>query len=421
MAQVRFGVLGGLEVEADAGPLTIAGPRRRALLALLVVHANRVVSTGRVIDSLWGEDAPASARAQVHSLISALRQELPDPADGGPAIETRPEGYMLAVDPGGVDVFVFEKRVAAARVEAGAGRLEQAVASFRQALELWRGPALDGIEAPFADTEAARLEGQRLVVTEEAVEVDLALGHHTEIVGELGALVAEHPYQERLQAALMLALYRSGRRADALEVCRNARRSMVEELGLDPGRTLQDLEQAMLRDEPSLALAPRTPSPPAVTDGETVGEPTPPAAASPSSPSVPPPRRRTRKVAVGVALLIVVGIALTALSRTVAPSNPAAVAAPYTCVGAPFSWSRYCIAHVLKNAPLYRSNGTLYTRLLGNTAVKVTCWYRANGAFQDHVTWENIAHPITGHIPDASVNIENHEPNSSAVALHQCG
>src|SRR5215470_597418 len=273
MEHVRFAVLGGLEVEADGGPLAIAGPRRRALLALLVVHANRVVSTGRMIDALWGEDEPASARAQVHSLISALRQELPDPADGGAAIETRPEGYMLTVDPGSVDLFLFERRVAAARADAGVGRLEQAVTSFREGLDLWRGPALDGIEAPFADTEAARLEEQRLVVTEELVEADLRLGRHTELVGELGALVAEHPYQERLQAALMLALYRSGRRADALEVCRNVRRSMAEELGLDPGRTLQDLEQAMLRDEPSLALAPRPPSPTDLTGGEADGEP----------------------------------------------------------------------------------------------------------------------------------------------------
>jgi DNA-binding SARP family transcriptional activator len=290
-----------LEIEADAGPLTVAGPRRRALLALLVVHANRVVSTSRVIDSLWGEDAPASARAQVHSLISALRQELPDPGAGGPAIETRPEGYLLTVDPAGVDLFLFERRVAAARAEAGAGRLEEAVASFREALELWRGPALDGIEAPFAATEAVRLEEERLVVTEEAIEADLALGHHTELVGELGALVAEHPYQERLQAALMIALYRSGRRADALEVCRNARRTMVEELGLDPGRSLQDLEQAMLRDEPSLELVRRPPSPPAATAGEAVAPPM-------------PGRRRPRRVAVGVALLIVVGIAVTALA-----------------------------------------------------------------------------------------------------------
>jgi DNA-binding SARP family transcriptional activator len=113
MAHVRFGVLGGLEVKADAGPVAIAGPRRRALLALLVVHANRVVSTGRVIDSLWGADEPASARAQVHSLISALRQELPDSAEGGPAIETRP-GLHAHGRSGNVDLFVFERRVAVA-------------------------------------------------------------------------------------------------------------------------------------------------------------------------------------------------------------------------------------------------------------------------------------------------------------------
>jgi DNA-binding SARP family transcriptional activator len=329
-----------LEVEADAGPLTIAGPRRRALLALLVVHANRVVSTSRVIDSLWGEDGPPSARAQVHSLISALRQELPDPTEGGPAIETRPEGYLLTVDSGCVDLFVFEKRVAAARVDAGAGRLEQAVASYREALALWRGPALDGIEAPFVDTEAARLEELRLVVTEDAVEADLALGHHTEIVGELGALVAEHPYQERLQAALMLALYRSGRRADALEVCRNARRTLAEELGLDPGRTLQELEQAMLRDEPSLALAPRTPAPSAVTDGDIVGAPPLP----PAAPPVAPPRRRARKLAAGVAVLIVAGIAVTALAFERGMRPPGAQAnenPPAQCPAGPMNVTDY--------------------------------------------------------------------------------
>jgi DNA-binding SARP family transcriptional activator len=265
MARTRFGVLGSLETRTDAGPLTVAGPRRRSLLALLVVNANRVITVNRAIDGLWGDQAPASARAQVQALIHALRQHLSATAET--SIETRPEGYTLVIDPEDIDLFVFERRAAAAREAVAGGRLEEAAGCYQRALDLWRGPALDGIDAPFVSVEAVRLDEERLLVTVERAEADLALGRPAEVVAKLASLVAAHPFREQLQAALMLALYRCGRRAEALEAYRGVRRAMVEELGLDPGRRLQELEQAMLRDDPSLALDPAPAPPPAVPGG----------------------------------------------------------------------------------------------------------------------------------------------------------
>lgn len=262
MAPVKLGILGPLEARVGAQDLPIDGPKRRALLAMLLLHANREISVGRIIDALWGGEPPVTSRAQVQSLVHALRRSLALAQPNGPTIKTRPEGYVLLVPADQVDLVAFEQTVATAREAAALGRLKQAADAFQAAAALWRGPALDGVEAPFVAAEAARLEEKRLLAEEERIEVELELGRHAALVGHLAALVAEHPLRERLRAALMLALYRSGRRADALEVYRSGRETMVEELGLDPGPELRELERAILKGESSLDLIAKAPLPP---------------------------------------------------------------------------------------------------------------------------------------------------------------
>jgi DNA-binding SARP family transcriptional activator len=262
MTTVEFGLLGPLEAWNDQGELSIVGPKRSALLALLLLRHNLPVSADRIIDDLWGTNPPTSVRTQVHSLVSALRRKFC--ASGtGVRIETRPPGYLLRMDPGRVDLILFERRVAGARGAAAAGQLSTAAAAFREALQLWRGPALDGVDAPFVTAEAARMEEQRSMALEQRIDAELGLGRHGLLVAELASLVAEHPLRESLRTFLMLALYRSGRRAEALEVYRRGRAVLLREQGLDPGRRLRDLERAILDDEPSLELPTHSRSGPA--------------------------------------------------------------------------------------------------------------------------------------------------------------
>lgn len=260
----KFRLLGPMEVRAGDRAVPITGPKRQALLGLLLLHARQVVSVNRIIEALWGDDAPSSARTQVQALVLAVRRHIAGWSDA--TIETHAPGYMLLVDPEQVDLAAFEHQAAEAQRAAAAGRLEEAAEIFRSALALWRGPALDGLDAPFVAAEAARLEEQRLLVLEQRIEVDLALGRHAQLVAELKLLVARHPLRERLRAALMLALHRGGRQAEALEVYRRGREELAEALGLDPSKSLRDLERAILRDEPSLHLnvvpAPAQPKPP---------------------------------------------------------------------------------------------------------------------------------------------------------------
>jgi len=218
---------------------------------MLLLGHNRLVSTERIINGLWDDDPPRSVRTQVHSMVSALRREFSAP-ETGVTIETRPPGYLLRVQPDGVDVALFERRVAGARSAAAAGQLSTAAEAFGDALRLWRGPALEGVVASFVTAEAARLEEERFAALQERIEAELGLGHHALLVAELASLVAEHPFREGLRASLMLALYRSGRRAEALEVYRRGRGALVEDQGLEPSLRLRELEQSILRDESSL-------------------------------------------------------------------------------------------------------------------------------------------------------------------------
>ena len=246
-----FQILGPLEVHGERGAVGLEGLKPRAVLAMLLLHANEPVSAERLAVGLWGEDAPAGAVKTVQVHVSRLRKALGDPE----AVSTTPAGYRLRVRPGELDAERFARGVAEGRRALEAGDPQRAGVVLREALELWHGPALADLEfEPFAAAEIARLEEQRLVALEARVEADLARGAHAALVSELQQLRAEHPTRERLAAQLMLALYRSGRQAEALEVYRDARQILVEDAGVEPGAELQRVHAAILRQDPSLDL-----------------------------------------------------------------------------------------------------------------------------------------------------------------------
>lgn len=233
--------------------MDIGGPRQRVVLAMLGLNANRVTPVEQLIDAVWDTSPPSTARGQIQICISALRKLFAD-AGQPDAIKTRPPGYLLEIPASELDSEQFASMVLLARTHGDAGRLDEAAATLRGALALWRGPALAGVHSDLVQRGAALLEDRRLSAVEERLRLDLALGRHEEITGELRALVNEHPLHEKLYGLLMLALYRSGRQAEALEVCRLARTTLVEELGIDPGQELQALERAILNRDPALDL-----------------------------------------------------------------------------------------------------------------------------------------------------------------------
>ena len=258
---MEFRILGPLEILDEGRAITLGGRRQRALLALLLLHANETLSTDRLIDKLWGERPPAGAaktvQVQVSRLRKALRAEVGnDPAAG--VVVTRERGYELRLDPERLDAHRFERLVAEGRSELAGGDPEQAIAALERALLLWRGPPLaEFVYEPFAPPEIARLDDLRMAALEQLIEAKLALGRHAEVIGELESLISEHPYRERLRAQHMLALYRSDRQAEALQGYQDARRTLVEELGIEPGERLRELERAILAQDPALT-APTT-------------------------------------------------------------------------------------------------------------------------------------------------------------------
>jgi DNA-binding SARP family transcriptional activator len=248
-----FRLLGPIEVFEDNRPLPLGGVKQRSVLAVLLMHANELVTADQLIDEIWGSTPPAKAAKNIQVQVSRLRKVL-DPE----RITTGPGGYVLHLEPQESDVARFERLAA----EAAGAPPQREADKLREALALWRGPALaDLAYEGFAQPEIARLEEMRLAVLAQRIEADLALGHHAELVGELEALVARHPLQERLRYQLMLALYRSARQAEALEAYRAARTELSEELGLEPSEQLRQLEQAILRQDPSLDLAARDQEP----------------------------------------------------------------------------------------------------------------------------------------------------------------
>ena len=252
-----FRILGPLEVVDGEQTVALGGPRQRALLAILLLHANEVVSTDRLIDELWGEVPPPTARQTVQVYVSQLRRAIH--ADGSPngTIETRSPGYVLHVDAGQLDLDRFDELYTSGREALGAGDAKAAAAALRQALDLWRGAALaDFAYEPFAQHEIDRLEERRVACVEERIEADLQLGRHHDLVGELEALVAEHPVRERLRGQLMIALYATGRQAEALEQYASGRRALADEFGIEPSGALKDLERRILTQDPTLTPPP---------------------------------------------------------------------------------------------------------------------------------------------------------------------
>jgi len=252
MRALDFRLLGPFTVTANGHDLTPRRPKQRTLLALLALRPNEVVSTDELIEAIWGERPPATAQTALHGHVSQLRKVL-----GAQTIETRAPGYVLCVDEPTIDIGRFERLLAAARSTADtAARAEQ----LRHALSLFRGePLIDFRYSAFARDALQRLEDLQLTASEELVAAELELGRHEAATSELERLVAAHPLRERLRAQLMLALYRAGRQADALHVYQEGRRVLVEELGIDPGPALRELERKILEQDASLNLAPPGP------------------------------------------------------------------------------------------------------------------------------------------------------------------
>jgi DNA-binding SARP family transcriptional activator len=252
-----FRILGPLEILDEGRAIALTGSKQRALLALLLLHPNETLSTDRLIDELWGERPPANATKTMQVHISRLRKALS--AGAGNASEgvvvTRGGGYELRLDPEQLDAHRFERLMAEGRSELAGGRPQRAVSALERALSLWRGAALAELAyEPFAQREIARLDDMRVAALEQLIEAKLALGAHAEVVEQLEVLIGEHPYRERLRAQLMLALYRLDRQADALQAYQDARRTLVEELGIEPGERLRELERAILAQDRELHL-----------------------------------------------------------------------------------------------------------------------------------------------------------------------
>lgn len=289
-------ILGPIEVASNDETLAIGQGKQQALLALLVLRAGEVVSTDVLIEELWGGRAPATASKSLQVYVSRLRKVL-----GDGVIGTQPPGYVLNVAPENVDLYRFERLVSDAREQPPS----DAAATLRDALALWRGsPLADVADEAFAQHEIARLEELRLAATEDRIDADLALGRHAQLVSELAELVRRHPYRERIRGQLMLALYRAGRQADALAVYRDARTTLADELGLEPGANLRELEQRILTQDPALDVA-----------------------AEVRAPDTPSRRKRSRVVLAAIfgllAVATVVGVALTR-----GGDSPDVVAAP---------------------------------------------------------------------------------------------
>jgi YVTN family beta-propeller protein len=302
---MRYGVLGPLEVRDGSRTIVLPRGRQRLLLAVLLLHANETLSSDQLIDALWGESPPPSAAASLHNLVSGLRKTL-----GNGQVVTTGHGYALRVADGELDVRRFDQLVRRAEVAVAERDADRAAALLGEALGLWRGrPLADLAYEPAVREQVERLEERRLCAIEERIEADLARGRHAQVLPELDALIAQHPLRERLRGQQMVALYRSGRQADALAAYRDARRALVAELGIEPGPALRGLERAVLEQDPALGgdqALPRLPRPPA--------------------PRGRAPRRPGRMALAGALLLaIAVGAVALASRSDPEPTGPAAV------------------------------------------------------------------------------------------------
>ncbi|MGC5013492.1 AfsR/SARP family transcriptional regulator, partial [Streptosporangium sp. DT93] len=256
---LSFRVLGPLEVLVGQRRVSIGGARQRITLAALVLRAGRVVPVDLLAEAIWGEHPPPTARRQVVICVSGLRRAFLEAGAPADLLATSPPGYVLQADPDDVDVLLAERLATRARAAEAAGDPAGAARWFADACGLWRGPALAGIDSEFFEAEARRLDDRHLTLTEERVQLELALGRHRELIDDLAVFVDANPLRERLRAQLMLARYRCGRRAEALDTYRVGRAQMVDELGIEPGTELQTLHDSILRDDRELVAPPVPP------------------------------------------------------------------------------------------------------------------------------------------------------------------
>ena len=302
-----FRILGPLEVADEGHELALTGGKQSALLAILLLHPNEVVPSDRLIEELWGERAPPTAAKSLQVHVSRLRAALEDSgADGADGVVlTRGGGYLIRVAPGELDRDRFERLVDEASGALGEAEPRRALELLGEAFALWRGPPLaDFAYEGFAQREIARLEELHLAAVEIRIDAELGLGHHARLIGELESLVERHPFRERLRAQLMLALYRAGRQTEALQAYQNARRTLVDEVGVEPGEELRALERAVLAQDPALDLA---------ADAG-VAAPEAEAQATPTADGIAPgDRRRARSLAPAGVLLAACGITAIAL------------------------------------------------------------------------------------------------------------
>jgi DNA-binding SARP family transcriptional activator len=316
-ARLVFGVLGPLEVRLDDAEVRVGGPRQRALLGLLLCHANRVVSRDQLIEELLGDQPPAAADRMLRVQVSRLRKALGDGnGNGEPRLLARPPGYLLRVEDGELDLHAFEQQVAAGRQALEDGDPARAAGLLQEAEALWRGRPLADLEfESIARLEVRRLETLRLQVVEDRIDAELAAGRHAPVCPELEQLVAEHPMRERLRGQLMIALYRCGRQADALETYRAGRSLLVEELAVELGPQLRKLQLAVLEQDTALELPL-----PAVRPDSTEPAPAPAVEAVPEpragTSSLPRRRGRTRRIALALGTAAALAaVALVPLSR----------------------------------------------------------------------------------------------------------
>ncbi|URN00178.1 AfsR/SARP family transcriptional regulator [Actinomadura madurae] len=247
---VSFRILGPLRAGVRGTPVDLGGDRARLVLAALLLEPDRPVPVDRLVDVVWRDRPPASARTQIAIAVSGLRRAFRGAGCADHVIETVRPGYRVPAQAGAIDALAAEELIGGAREAVAAGRPAEAAELFQDALRLWDGPVLAGLDRPGIEASALRWEELRLTALEEAAQVELALGRHRELVGELMGPVGEHPFRERLRVLLMIALARAGRQSEALDVYHEGRRSLDEELGLEPGRELQEVHAAVLRDDP---------------------------------------------------------------------------------------------------------------------------------------------------------------------------
>jgi YVTN family beta-propeller protein len=343
---VLFRLLGPLEVSDGDHPARLGEGRQRAVLILLLLDRNQAVSSDRLIDALWGEAPPPTAAKVLQNYVGQLRRALDD-REGG-RLQTRGHGYAIRVEDRELDVDRFEQLVEEGGRALERGRAAEAAARLREALALWRGPALaDVAYEAFAQGEIARLEERRTSALEQRIDADLALGRHADLVAELEALVAQHPLRERVRAQLMVALYRCGRQADALAAYGDARRALIDELGVEPGPALRELQAAILRQEPELG---------------------------PARGAWPRPRRssRRRRALLGAGGVLLAGAAVAAAVLAGGSGTPVATSVPANAVGVIDPDSGRVVASVpvgVRPGPPVQAGGSVWVANLDDNTI----------------------------------------------------